>query len=238
VAELEIPIGARLDERSSRATAEEARRYFERAGQDVGEGFNRSMSASIERSAPSVRASLTQVIDAERDLARVSRDGTSAGRDAASTQRDLTSARSQAVRETTALTRSVEDLNRAHLDSATAADASARSHTDMFDQVSEGGRGATAQMASLGSTIGGLSRVGGPVIIAMLADGLVTLGGVAASASQSVMLLPAAIGAAGAAFGTLALATQGFGDAMSSLGDPAKFAEAGHGIAEPLSCQG
>jgi len=53
------------------------------------------------------------------------------------------------------------------------------------------------------------------------------------AASQSLALLPAAAGAAGAAFGTLKMATAGFGDTISALieGDLEKFAEGIHKLA-------
>ncbi|WPH57646.1 hypothetical protein [Mycobacterium phage WXIN] len=63
--------------------------------------------------------------------------------------------------------------------------------------------------------------IGAPLILlfASVAEAAVT-------ASQSIALLPAAATAAGAAFGTLALGMNGFGDAVKNMGDPKKFAEA------------
>ncbi|SFO86669.1 Phage-related minor tail protein, partial [Saccharopolyspora antimicrobica] len=47
-----------------------------------------------------------------------------------------------------------------------------------------------------------------------------------AAASGSLLLLPALLTAGGVAFGAATLGAQGFGDALASMDDPAKFAEA------------
>lgn len=70
--------------------------------------------------------------------------------------------------------------------------------------------------------------------VAGAASTVQTLAGVTAAAGQAsgaLLLLPAAGAAAGAVFGTLALGTRGFGDALKAMGDPAKFAQALAGLA-------
>jgi hypothetical protein len=84
----------------------------------------------------------------------------------------------------------------------------------------------TGGVTELGSALGAIGRIGTPVAIIGIGSAMVELGGIAASASQSISLLPGAIGGAAVAFGTLKLATLGFGDAMDSIKDPEKFAEA------------
>lgn len=68
----------------------------------------------------------------------------------------------------------------------------------------------------------GLGTVAAPPAMIFLID----LAKVAVTAAQSIALLPAAAVAAGAGIGTLQLATQGFSDTLSNMGDPEKFAEA------------
>jgi len=76
-------------------------------------------------------------------------------------------------------------------------------------------------------TARGLGTIAAPAVGLVLID--VAKGAV--TASQSIALLPAVVGSAAAAFGTLKLATLGFGDAMKEVGDPEKFAVALQGLA-------
>lgn len=85
--------------------------------------------------------------------------------------------------------------------------------------------GATESLAEVGSTVGNLGRLAAPAMFAAMAAGLVELTSVASAASGAVGLLPGAVTAAASAFGTLKLATMGFGDAVKDMGDPKKFAE-------------
>jgi hypothetical protein len=55
---------------------------------------------------------------------------------------------------------------------------------------------------------------------------IASVGSAAAQLSGVIGLMPAGIGAAALAFGSLKVATLGFGDAMKEIGDPAKFSEA------------
>lgn len=65
--------------------------------------------------------------------------------------------------------------------------------------------------------------------IAGVSTAITAIAGIGAAIAQLsgvVALLPAGLLAAGAAFGVLAIGTQGFGDALKAIGDPAKFSEA------------
>lgn len=84
----------------------------------------------------------------------------------------------------------------------------------------------TSSFANLGQAAGVLGKAGGPVAIAALVAGLTALAGVAAAATGALGVLPGVLGAAVAGFGALKIATLGFGDALSSIRDPEKFAEA------------
>jgi flagellar hook-basal body complex protein FliE len=73
---------------------------------------------------------------------------------------------------------------------------------------------AGSEFASAGATAGtsmgaGMGKALIPALIAAAIPAADALGGVAASAAQSLLLIPAAAGAAGLAIGTLTLATQG-----------------------------
>lgn len=98
---------------------------------------------------------------------------------------------------------------------------------------SGGGGGGGRRRSGLSTTFsafpgvpGGLPAVGAGAVL----SGIVGVAGIIAkavvTASESLWLLPAATTAAAAGFGTLAIATHGFGDAIQHMGDPKKFAEA------------
>lgn len=76
--------------------------------------------------------------------------------------------------------------------------------------------------------LGALTPLGtlSPSTLLPLAGILGSVGEAAVTASQSLALLPAAGVAAAAGIGTLVVGMKGFGDALSGMGDPKKFAEA------------
>lgn len=83
------------------------------------------------------------------------------------------------------------------------------------------------RIGKVGAAFGRLA--GTTLVIAGLASttaSLVGLAGAAVQASGALLLLPAVGVAAAAAIGTLVIGMQGFGDALSSMDDPAKFADA------------
>jgi len=85
-------------------------------------------------------------------------------------------------------------------------------------------QGASTLASTIAEAGGALAK--SPAGIGLLVAGLGALTSVASAASGALGLLPAVAGSAGAAFGTLKLATLGFGEAMDSINDPKKFAEA------------
>lgn len=97
--------------------------------------------------------------------------------------------------------------------------------------IAEVGRAATSSASGVASLSGGLASLGssgrgaGMLLIAGVIPPLYTLASAAATASQSIMALPAAGAAATAAFVSLKLGTEGFGQALKDIRDPAKFAE-------------
>lgn len=110
---------------------------------------------------------------------------------------------------------------RVHLDTRSLA----RDFTDVT-------RAATTATAGVTSAFGDMTKAAGPLgtalkavvgagVVSMAAD----LGKALVTASQSLWLIPAAATAAAAGIGTLALATNGFGDTLKNLRDPEAFAE-------------
>jgi hypothetical protein len=97
-------------------------------------------------------------------------------------------------------------------------------------QLGQAATGAAGQVGQLGGEVTKLSSAAGPAGLAAAvvlgSQALLQLGGIAASAAQSVLILPAALGAVATAFGTVKLATMGFSDAIEAVRDPEKFAEA------------
>jgi phage-related protein len=87
-------------------------------------------------------------------------------------------------------------------------------------------KGFAASLATLGLAAKGLSLILKPNIYAELIPVLLGAAAAAAELSGALLILPGVLTTAGLAFGTLKIATSGFGDALKNMGDPEKFAEA------------
>lgn len=184
----------------------------------------RKVAESRERHAASAKS----VEDAEKRLADVRKDSSATSRQVIAAERDLERVRERHSHTTTALVSAVENRNRSLRSERSAVRDLTNEYrriNDLLPDVSNGGRTAISSFTQLGTALGAVGRVGTPMAIVGLGAVLVDLAGVAASASQSLWLLPAAGGAAAAAFGTLKLATFGFADALKDIRDPKKFAE-------------
>lgn len=176
---------------------------MERAGLQAGDDFSRNLSRGIEQGTPRAQAALVRLTstvnklrDAEADLARALKSD-------------------DYDRLVTASTK-VERAHRNHeaaLRSLAAAQAAAS-------------QGATTLASTIGDIVAPLGKVAGPAAIGGVVSVLGQLTGVAASATGALGTIPAVAVAGGAALGTLKIATMGFGDAMDSITDPEKFAEA------------
>lgn len=93
------------------------------------------------------------------------------------------------------------------------------------NELTRATRSTTQSVVEMGNAFAGIARFATPAVIAGASVAIVQLGSAAAAAVGTIGLLPGVLGAAGAAFGTLKIATQGFGEAIESMGDPEKFAE-------------
>lgn len=145
------------------------------------------------------------------------------------------SSRDQLIRQSNAVRDSYEKERRAIHD---ATDAMKRHNGAIEDGDKKSFLGRFAPSADLKSAqrdiqgfIGSLVgvRLSGPLgaaLIVGVGKAILDVAKVAVTATQSLWLMPAALSAAGAGFGTLKLATSGFGDAIGALaeGDLEKFA--------------
>ena len=95
-----------------------------------------------------------------------------------------------------------------------------------MSKMGDGSSTATAGVMGLGAAVRGLSSAATPMAVTGLAVGIGQLTAAASAASGAIGMLPGAIGGAVTAFGTLKLATLGFSDALESVNDAEKFAEA------------
>mgnify|MGYP005614274727 CR=1 FL=1 len=220
-----LDVVTRLNDTSARTAALDAQRHFDRAGGQAGANFDKNMSGSFERVSTGADRSARKV---QRSYEKAY-DGvvTAAGRVRVEQEKldMLISSRSS---DRGRLIEQQERLANAHRlverSTKTAGDAYL-DMTSKMQTLGDGSNGASQSLTQLGTSIMTLTRVAAPVAIVGLGVAIADLAAVAASASQSLWLLPAAAGAAGAAFGTLKLATMGFGDAIGDIGDPEKFAE-------------
>ncbi|MEW5808567.1 MAG: hypothetical protein AB1925_03860 [Actinomycetota bacterium] len=195
-----LDVQTQFDDRSVRSTADDLQRYLKRSGDSAGQGY----ADGITKSTPKIEQAMKKVADAtgkvrveQEKYNQVLKEG---GDDAAKKVAQY------------------ERLSKAQRDHALVTRTAAR---EIQDATSSAG----ASFMQLGTAVGSLSRLGGPVVMAGLTVGVVKLAGVAAAASGALGVLPAAIGGVATAVGTLKLATMGLDDAFENMNDPEKFAE-------------
>jgi hypothetical protein len=192
----------------------DARGRFVKIGQDLGADLGKGMSEGLDKELPRFKAGLVDAANATRafrdeqqKLQSLMRSG--AGWDDIARQSERTANAHNFAR-----------------DSARDAGGAFKELENAQKALSNSSQGLMGALTDVGGALRGLSSVAMPAGIIALSAAAVELAGVAASASQALWLIPAAAGAAGAAIGTVALATYGFGDALKAAGDPKKFAEA------------
>lgn len=191
-----------------------ARGQFVKAGQELGGDLGRGMSEGVERHMPAFQSSMATAVNATRELRNEQRALQDLMRRGEGWDRVV----AQSDRVAAALHRQRE--------AASQAGDGFKEFEKASKNLSSGTGGLLSDVTKIGSAFRALGSVGMPIAISSIGGALVYAGGVAASAAQALWLLPAAAGAGVAAFGTLKLATLGFGDAMDSIRDPEKFAEA------------
>jgi hypothetical protein len=217
-----LDVYTRLKDGDIRRDAQKIEQVFDKAGDRAGRAFGENLSAGIERSAPKV----------ERNAARMEK-ATSKVADAISRTRVEQAKYDEVAKKSDATDRQKiersEALAKAKRAEASAIREASRVHQDSSREIlniSRAGSEATGTLAQMGTVVGSLGRVAGPAGIGVLAGSIGALAGVAAAASGVIGALPGVIGGAAAAFGTLKIATLGFGEAMENLRDTEKFNEA------------
>jgi len=200
----------RFDNRSALNSANDLQRALERTGDQGG----KALSSGIEAASPKIEKAMDRAANAtgkvrveQEKYNKVLKDYNNAVKDGGGDREKLI------VHH--------ERLAKAQRDQQSAM----RSLTTVVRDAQTAGETAGMTFTQLGASIGALGRVAGPAAVAGLGVALVNVAGVASAAAGSIGLLPGVIGGAASAFGTLKLATLGFGDALKDMGDPEKFAE-------------
>jgi hypothetical protein len=197
---VDIDIYARINQRSLDTAFDRVHRQVDQASRDM--VFNPDISTGIERQAPRVQAAMVKVTDAARAL-RVEEEKLAEAFKSDDTE--------LLVRQST----KVERAHRQH-----------ESALRTLHNAQMAAAGGASALAEAGTQAGvSLSKAAGPAGAAALVVGLGALTSVASAASGVLATIPGVAAAGGAAMGTLALGTQGFGDALDSIRDPQKFSE-------------
>lgn len=223
---IHVDVYTRLNERRIRQDAKTVVDEFDRAGDKAGRAFGENLSGGIERSAPRVEraaARMEKSTDRVADsLGRVNVEQAKYDE----LQKKSTASDRQKVQQAEALARAQRAHAAAIRDAARATQEHIRIQRTADQQTSIGGDSAAS---SLRNTTTAMAALGGavrsPAAIVAIAPALLQVGSAAVAASGSLLVLPGVLGAVGAAFGSLKLATAGFSDAIENINDPAKFAE-------------
>lgn len=213
LAQVTVDVYGRLHKRSFDRTVTDIQRDMERAGQNAGNAFGDQFARGMKRSTGRAQAAMIGVTSAAEKLrteqAKLRDVMRSNDFDKISAQADKVT---KAYKSQDSAVRNLQ-TSYAQFDKAT-------------DVASNATSSLTQNITQLGGAVGALGKIGGPAAIVGIGGALVEVAGVAASAAQSLWLLPAAAAAAGAGIGTLKLATTGFSEAIESIRDPEAFAEA------------
>lgn len=213
MAQVTVDIYGRLHKRSLDRTVGDLQREMQSAGRQSGEAFGNEFAHGVQRSAPRVQAAMVGVANATERL-RIQQEKYNE----ALRSNDFDKVAAQADKLTRAYKShdsAIRNVQQAYGEFDKATDVASNSTSAL-----------TRNMSQLGGAVGALGKIGTPAAIVGIGGALVEVAGIAASAAQSLWLLPAAAAAAGAGIGTLKLATAGFSDAMENLRDPEAFAEA------------
>ncbi|WND57018.1 transglycosylase family protein [Mycolicibacterium vanbaalenii] len=226
---IELDVVTRLNERSALTAARQAHSYWDRESRTTGDTVQRNLGAGFDRAQKAAERSAVQM---QRSFNRVA---DSTGRVRLEQERYDALIRSGDA-DRVKLIQQAERLATARRNEATLVRQAAAAHRDYstslnslggdFDRASAQSRTLTENISNLGSTFTGLGRAAGPVGMAALVPALGMLAGVAAQATGALGLLPGVLGSVAAGFGTAKLGLLGFGEALESVSDPEKFAEA------------
>jgi hypothetical protein len=175
----------------------------------------------------SVKTTQSSIDRGRKNTEQITKDLTQANKAFSDSQRDV-------ARYTDEETRNRERLNRSLLEQIDARDKLRRATGEEDDRKKRNGFGGKVS-AALGNSLTDIPFVpSGPAGLMVFAAVLPVLAQVAnmvTVATQALWLMPAALSAVGIGFGTAALATHGFGQALQDMGDPKKFAQDLQGMA-------
>lgn len=222
---IHVDVFTRLNERRVRQDAKTVVDEFDRAGDRAGQAFGQKLSGGIERSAPLVERAASRM---EKSTDRVA---DSLGRvNVEQAKYDELSKKSTASdRQKIQQAEALAKAQRAHAAAIRDASRAVQDHIRVQRTAEQSTSGSDGVASSLRNTTTAMSALGGavrsPAAVAAIAPALLQVGSAAIAASGSLLVLPGVLGAVGTAFGTLALATSGFSDAIGNINDPAKFAE-------------
>ncbi|MDX1878221.1 hypothetical protein SBE55_10365 [Mycolicibacterium sp. 141076] len=210
-----LPIGSRLDESQARRVTRQAEDYFSEAGRRAGDEFSRYVNQGLGR--VDTTRSRTQAALLERAYDRAA--------DAAGKLR-TEEAKLNAVKASGTATDAQLIAHSERTERARRAEARAiRDATNALRDYHDAGRssggfmgGMSQSMDSLGTAARSFAMAGAPAAI-------LAVGGAAITASGALAVLPGVLSGVAAGVGTLVLGMQGFGDALSDMGDAKKFAE-------------
>lgn len=213
---IHLDIRTQFDDRSVRGSASDLQRHLTRVGDDSGRGF----SEGFTRHTPRVEKAMERLEDRTSALRVAQEKYNKAASSDDPLKRVVAYERlSKAQRDHASGLRDVAREQRRATEELQAGAQQAREASVNWDEM-------RTSLVQTGAVFRALGSVGAPVGIIAAGSTLVELAGIAASASQSLWLLPGALGAVGTAFGTLKLATAGLDDVFEDMGDPKKFAEA------------
>ncbi|MCV7221533.1 hypothetical protein [Mycolicibacterium elephantis] len=226
MADVHVDVLARVHRNSVDRAAENIKRPLERAGREAGQNFATNFGRGFESRSARIQAAQLKLADATRkvhDEQKTLNRMLDAGEQ---NLNKLSRASDRVLKSHRAHDRAVRDLRASY----GGLEADARVAQKALASVGDSARGVDwenvrNEVVRTGAVFRALGSIGAPVAISAVSAALVYAAGIAASAAQSLWLLPGAVGAAAAGFGTLKIATLGFGDALKDIRDPEKFAE-------------
>lgn len=227
MAAVTIDVRARVHRRSIDRAAEDIKRPLEKAGREAGQHFATNFGRGYESRSARIQAAQLKLADATRKVETEQRNLNRMLDAGEQNLTKLSKASDRVLRSHREHDRAVRDLRTSYR----GLEADAALAQKAFANVADGARGVDWEgvrndVVRTGAVFRALGTVGAPAAISAISAALVYAAGIAASAAQSLWLLPGAVGAAAAGFGTLKIATLGFGDALENITDPEKFAEA------------
>lgn len=244
---IHIDVLAEINRREMDRQADAMADRMERAGKTAGDEWTAGFAEGVDKNNPKIVAALdrsaaatNRVTSAQMAYNRVTADGKATEEQTVNARNRLSAAmtteRESWEKTTASMAKAREEAIRTHREYDVLAGGLQKVSTDMAkfgddieNVAAKGLRDVERGSAAAADGMRGLSRSFGlpPAAVAALAaigPLLIDTAEVAVTASQSILLLPAAAAAAGAGMLTLSIATDGFDKAIKDIRDPKKFA--------------